>query len=116
MNKIVVLFFSTLLAFNVQAQSADSKESASNAGSIGGIATGTVVAGAVAAGVLAAVISNNRSDSLTEKPEVKPKCNDGDGEPVNNICTGTTSEVVVTGTGTATATITVPVTFTYAAK
>lgn len=118
MNKFVVLGLSTLLAFNVHAQDAEGSAAGTSAGTIGGIATGTIVAGAIAAGVLAAVISNNRSDSapIDEKPPVKKVCNAGDGDPVNDVCTGTTTTVTVTGTGTATSTITVPVTFTYAAK
>jgi hypothetical protein len=121
MNKFVVLGLSTLLAFNVHAQDVEGSASGASAGTIGGIATGTIVAGAIAAGVLAAVVSNNRSDSapITPiKPPVKKACNPGDGDPVNDVCTGTTTTVTVTGsgTGTATTTITVPVTFTYAAK
>ncbi|MDX3773631.1 hypothetical protein QE250_05830 [Chromatiaceae bacterium AAb-1] len=73
---------------------------------IGGIATSTIVAGAVGVAVAAAVISNNRSSSVNPDAPVET-CNEGDGSPVNGICTGTT--LTLSG-GTL-----VPVTYTYPA-
>ena len=115
MKQLAVVGLAALLAFNVNA--VEEKAAAGTTGTIGGIATGTIVAGVVAAGVLAAVVSNNRSDSLPVVPPPPPAatCRAGDAAPVNNVCTGTTSTVTVTGTGTRTTTTTVPVTFTYPA-
>jgi len=106
MKKLSVVMAALLVASGaVMAQDEESSASTST-GTIGGIATGTVVAGAVAAGVLAAVVSNNRSDSApAEEPEPVPTC-EGTDPLVGGVCVGTT--VTVSGTTT------VPVTFTYA--
>lgn len=110
MKKLSVVMAALLVASGaVMAQDDETSAGGPGTGTIGGIATGSLVAGVVAVGVIAAVVSNNRSDSAPEEEEEEvPVCNSGDGEPTNGVCTGTT----VTGAGTATSTVT----FTYAAS
>ena len=109
MKKLSVVMAALLAVSSaVMAQDEESAAAGSgaSAGTIGGIATGTIVAGAIAAGVLAAVVSNNRSDSAPEEEqEPVPTC-EGTDPLVGGVCVGTT----VTLSGTAT----VPVTYTYA--
>lgn len=108
MKKLLVAAAALAFAVNVNAQ-----ENAGGAGTIGGVATTTVVAGVVGVAVAAAVISNNRGSSVTPGPgPVDPTCNAGDGAPVNGICTGVQTTTTGTGTGTTTATAT----YTYAAQ
>ena len=77
MKKVAVFGLALAMAFSVNAQEEESGAAGSgaSAGTIGGIATGTIVAGAIAAGVLTAVVSNNRSDSApVEEEEEVPTC------------------------------------------
>lgn len=112
MKKLSVVMAALLVASGaVMAQDEETSAAGSgaSAGTIGGIATGTIVAGAIAAGVLAAVVSNNRSDSAPDEEEVDDgTCATGFTGPVNGVCTGST--VTVTGTGTNTRTVNVTIT------
>ena len=112
MKKLVIATAVLALSVGVNAQDADG-----SASGIGGLSTATLTAMGVSAAVAAAIISNNRGSSIKIDPE-KPivlVCNEGDGSPVNGVCTNTTSTVVVSGTGTNTFTTSVPVVTTYPA-
>ncbi len=116
MKKVAVFGLALAMAFSVNAQDSELSAGGPGTGTIGGIATGSLVAGVVATGVIVGIVANNRSDSapVDVTPPVKlPTCN-GTDPLVNNVCTGTNNVVTVTGTGTNTTTISVPVTFTYA--
>ncbi|HBN90364.1 hypothetical protein [Rheinheimera aquimaris] len=104
MKKLIIAAAVMALSAGVNAQEAEG-----GAGTIGGVATTTIAAGVVGVAVAAAVISNNRSTSVTPRPEPVETCNPGDAAPVNGVCTGTT--VTVTGTGTNTSTTTVAFTY-----
>ncbi len=111
MKKLSVVMAALLVdsgAVMAQDEESSAAGSGASAGTIGGIATGTIVAGAIAAGVLAAVVSNNRSDSAPAEEVEEETCATGFSGPVNGVCTGST--VTVTGTGTNTKTTTVAIT------
>lgn len=101
MKKLVIAATALLLSLGVNAQDQAGGTSVST---IGGVATPVVVGGVVAVGVAAAIVSNAGGVSL---PDVKT-CNAGDGEPVNNVCTGTTTATVTGTTAITTVTFTYP--------
>lgn len=112
MKKLVVAAAVLALSAGVNAQNADN-----DATGFGGLKTSTITALGVSAAVAAAIISNNRGSNIdvTQPPEPVLVCNEGDGSPVNGVCTNVGSTITVTGTGTNTSTISVPVITTYPA-
>lgn len=81
----------------------------------GGLTVETLAAAGITGAVALAIISNNRGSNIDIDEEVILVCNEGDGNPVNGVCTNNSTTVTVTGTGTNTSTTTVPVVTTYVA-
>ncbi|MGI5308746.1 hypothetical protein [Rheinheimera sp. WS51] len=105
MKKLVIAATALLLSLGVNAQDQAGGTSVST---IGGVATPVVVGGVVAVGVAAAIISNAGGVSLPDTVEPVETCNAGDGEPVNGVCTGTTTATVTGTTAITTVTFTYP--------
>ncbi|WP_423186045.1 hypothetical protein ACO1PK_13065 [Alishewanella sp. d11] len=130
MKKLAIATLALAMSFSVSAQTEESASSGTSVTTIGGMTIATATTLGISAAVLAAIISNaQESGVLPEGPITPPTtstvtsttpnltlvCNEGDGQPVDGVCTNNSTTVTVTGTGTATSTITVPVTRTYPA-
>lgn len=108
MKKLSVVMAALLVASGaVMAQDNETAAGGPGTGTIGGIATGSLVAGVVATGVIVGIVSNNRTDAAPED-EDDATCATGFTGPVNGVCTGST--VTKTGAGTNTKTTTVAIT------
>lgn len=119
MNKFVIAAIALVLSVGV---SANERTGDLGTKSVGGITVATLTSMGISVAVAAAIITNARDSGFVPdeggggtNPVFGLICNQGDGEPVNGVCTNNSTTVTVTGTGTNTSTITVPVVTTYPA-